>query len=116
MTTTPHMVLGLLASGQTSPEVPHNEAILKLDMLTSCSVADRDLTSPPAAVDGDRYLVAAAATGDWSGLDGMIVMYWSGQWITHTPKTGQIVYVEDEHKLICWVEATATWYDFATLY
>lgn len=44
----------------------------------------RDLASPPAnPAEGDRYLVASSATGDWMGLDGRIV-----QWVLNGSGTG----------------------------
>jgi len=61
-------------------------------------VIDKDLTAPPGGESkGDRYIVGAEATGDWSGLDTHIVTYNGSGWIDSTPAEGWYVYIEDEN-------------------
>uniref|UniRef100_A0A6M3J552 DUF2793 domain-containing protein n=1 Tax=viral metagenome TaxID=1070528 RepID=A0A6M3J552_9ZZZZ len=63
-------------------------------------VLDKDLTAPPGGESkGDRYIVAADATGAWSGLDGHIVTYTGAAWLDATPAEGWYVYVADENVL-----------------
>jgi len=63
-------------------------------------VEDKDLTAPPGGESkGDRYIVGAEATGDWSGLDNHIVTYNGSGWIDDTPAEGWYVYVKDENLL-----------------
>ncbi len=63
-------------------------------------VEDKDLTAPPGGESkGDRYIVGAEATGDWSGLDNHIVTYNGSGWIDDTPAEGWYVYVKDENVL-----------------
>jgi len=65
------------------------------------SVLDRDLTEPPASPsEGDRYLVASGATGDWSGHDNEIAEYNGSAWEFTTPNDGMAVWVEDEDILL----------------
>lgn len=68
--TTTRLALPLLAAAQAQKHVTHNEALVILDAVVQASALDKDLTSPPASpADGDAYIVAASATGAWSGHD-----------------------------------------------
>jgi hypothetical protein len=70
------------------------------DNTGSVSVKDRDLTAPPASpVNGDRYLVPAAATGAWVGKTNQIAARIADVWEFHVPKIGWLCYIEDEAKL-----------------
>jgi len=61
-------------------------------------VLDKDLTVPPSSPsNGDRYIVASGATGDWSGHDGEIAWYENGVWYFILKKEGMITYVKDEN-------------------
>lgn len=47
------------------------------DTSTQCEVISKDVASPPESpVAGDKYLIPASASGDWSGKEGL-VLYWS---------------------------------------
>src|SRR5690606_28341738 len=47
----------------------------RLGAVVGLSVKDRDLATPPATpVDGDRYIVPAAATGAWAGRTDQIAV------------------------------------------
>jgi hypothetical protein len=72
----------------------------RLGAVVGLSVKSRSLTAPPATpVDGDRYIVAAGATGAWAGRDGEIAVRIAGTWEFHAPKIGWLCYVEDEDLL-----------------
>jgi hypothetical protein len=62
------------------------------------SIIDKDLTAPPGSpTTGDRYIVAATATGAWVGLEKKIVEYNGATWdVEADPDEGTYVYVEDE--------------------
>ncbi len=97
MDITANLNLPYIMAAQAQKHVTHNEAIRALDALVMLAVMDRDLATPPASPDeGDRYLVAASATGAWSGNDGQIAAYQDGAWIFHTPKTGWTCQIIDE--------------------
>jgi hypothetical protein len=66
--------------------------------LWQMSVIDKDLTSPPAASKGDRYLVYGTGSGAWAGLDGKIVIYTGSGWESVSSVAGMVVYVVDEDK------------------
>lgn len=100
MSDTPMLGLPLLAAAQAQKHVTHNEALLKLDALIHLSVIARNLASPPAAADGDRYLVAASPSGAWAGQQGLIALAQSGGWVFITPRKGWRLWIEGEAKLL----------------
>ena len=81
MSDTPLIGLPLLEASQAQKHVTHNEALLLLDAMVHLAVISRVLATPPASpADGDRYLVAASATGDWLGHSGHIAFREAGAW------------------------------------
>ena len=72
----------------------------RLGAIVGLSVKSRSLTAPAATpTDGDRYIVAAGATGAWTGRDGEIAVWIGGAWEFHAPRIGWLCYVEDEDLL-----------------
>lgn len=66
------------------------------------SVMSRSVVATPTTPnDGDRYIVAAGATGAWAGNDGKVAVWDNNlsSWVYYTPKTGWVAFVEDETKL-----------------
>ena len=62
MPETPNLKLPLLAAGQASKHVTHNDALFGLDLLVQISVTDLDLNTPPTApTEGD------SRAGRWPG-------------------------------------------------
>ncbi len=99
--TTPNLALPLLSAAQAQKHVTVNEALSRLDGLVQLSVQERNLTAPPASpADGDRYIVAAGATGAWTGWDGDVVLFTGGAWVRLRPQEGWRVWVEDEGVLV----------------
>ena len=99
--TTPNLALPYIAAAQAQKHVTHNEALDRLDGLVQLSVQDRDLTAPPASpAEGDRYIVAAGATGTWAGWDGDVTMFSGGAWVRLTPQTGWRAWIDDEGVLL----------------
>ena len=71
-----------------------------LATLTGLAVKDRDLTAPPGSpTAGDRYSVAAGATGAWAGHDGHVAVWINAAWTFYTPKVGLSALIEDESVL-----------------
>lgn len=103
MSDTPNLGLPYIEAAQAQKHVTHNEALRALDALAQLAVLDRDLAEPPASPqEGDRYLVAAAATGVWSGQEHAIAAWQDGAWMFHAPRVGWLCWVADEMALITW--------------
>jgi len=76
---TTHLLMPYILAAQAQKHITHNEALRILDGLVQLSVLDRDLTAPPGTpADGDRYVVASGATGDWAGWDLNIALWTDG--------------------------------------
>jgi len=91
--TTPNLALPYLAAAQAQKHVTVNEALDHLDGIVQLSVISSTLTAPPATPsEGDRYIVAASATGAWAGWDGSVAHFSGGAWLRLTPKTGWIAW------------------------
>jgi len=68
------------------------------------SVIDKDVSDPSTLTpsDGDRYIVAAGGSGDWSGHDDDIAEYNGSSWEFITPNEGFATWVEDENIQYVW--------------
>lgn len=97
MSDTPLLGLPLLEASQAQKHVTHNEALLLLDAMVHLAVISRALAAPPISpADGDRYLVAVSATGDWLGHSGHIAFREAGAWRFAIPKAGWRLWVAAE--------------------
>lgn len=101
MEKTPNLSLPYIQAAQAQKHITHNEALRALDAIVHICILDRDLAAPPFAPgNGDRYLVAASATGDWLGQSGLIAAWQDGAWAFFTPQVGWLAYVADEGILV----------------
>jgi hypothetical protein len=97
MPSSPLLGLPYIAANQAQKHVPHNDALAMLDGLVQFSVITRSLATPPGIIaEGDRYLVAASPTGDWSGQAGSFALRNGGVWQFFAPRKGWAMWVEDE--------------------
>jgi len=70
MSSTPNLLINRFIEGVLA-HVTLNDAMMVLDVFAILNILDRDLTGPPGGEsEGDAYIVAATATGDWDGEDG----------------------------------------------
>lgn len=100
MVTTAKLAITQLVAGQASAEVTVNDATNLLDTAVFPTVVNRTTTAPPGSpTNGDAYIPAATATGDWAGDEDTIQVYYDG-WLTITPQEGWQVYVEAENGII----------------
>ena len=84
--TSAHLQLPYLLAAQAQKHVTHNEALRMLDGIVQLSVLDRHLATPPGApAEGDRYIVAASASGDWTGWDNSVAYFVDGAWMRLVP-------------------------------
>lgn len=64
------------------------------------SILDKDLAAPPGAPSvGDRYIIAAVASGAWTGKEDDIAEWSGSAWLFTAPDIGFAVWVEDENEI-----------------
>ena len=94
---TARLGLPFVLSNQAQKHVTVNENLRTYDALFGLSVIDRGLASPPVApAGGDRYLVGATATSEWSGHEGEIAAFADGGWLFFSPVAGWRMWVEND--------------------
>lgn len=101
MTTTPILGMTDLTSGQSIPESSVNEHDRILEWFAAgAAIEDRDEADPTAITpaDGEAWLIAASATGTWSGKDGNLALYVNTGWLYFMAKEGMRIWVKDEDK------------------
>ena len=93
MTDTVNLGLPFIEGSQAQKHVTHNEALRILDATIQIAVLDRALTAPPSTpADNERHIVAAGATGAWSGQANAIATWQDGAWAFVVPKAGWCVW------------------------
>jgi len=93
--------LPFIAPAQAMKHVTVNEAVRALDALVQLSVIARDVAGPPLApVEGARFLVPSAPTGDWAGQGGNLAAWQDGAWSYFVPQPGWRVWCEAEAVLL----------------
>lgn len=121
MADTPRLELPLIADGQASAHIPHNQALSFLDAFVGMRLNDFELNTPPGSpADGDAYVIGAAPTGAWSGQSGKIAIYATG-WYFFTPRAGLIAWLADESAFLYydgteWIEHATGRGDYRTLF
>lgn len=103
MSETTNLGLPYMAASQAQKHVTHNEALRQLDMLIHVSAKSRSIADPPAApLEGDIYIIATGATGDWQGYENHLVAFQDGAWAYFAAKPGLVVWIADENVLAVW--------------
>ena len=99
MTTMPRLGATELVEGQAVPETTVNENLRYVEQGAGFFIVkDKDLATPPGSpVDGDAYIVAATATGVWTGHETHLAFYMSTEWKFITPIEGSRAAVQDEN-------------------
>ncbi|HEY6917052.1 MAG TPA: DUF2793 domain-containing protein [Allosphingosinicella sp.] len=89
----PRLSLPFLLAGQAQKEFFHNEALARIDMLLCAAVEGDALGLPPSAPEiGQSWIVAAGASGAWSGEGGALACWTSGGWRFVRPFEGLAVW------------------------
>lgn len=87
--TTQRFALPFILPGQAQKELFHNEALARIDLALHPAVEGPPAATPPIApAPGECWIVASAATGDWSGRDDMLAMWTTSGWRFLAPPPG----------------------------
>ncbi|HEX8307912.1 MAG TPA: DUF2793 domain-containing protein [Allosphingosinicella sp.] len=87
--TTPRFALPFILPGQAQKELFHNEALTRIDLALHPAVEGPPGDAPPSAPSaGECWIVAPAATGEWSGRDNMLAIWTEGGWRFLAPRPG----------------------------
>lgn len=112
--TTPLFSLPELAAAQAQKHITVNEALNIIDACMNMTVIRADNTNPPASPnDGDKYIPAATAGGDWTGHENKIAVYYGGNWYILNPQEGWRCYNQNTDELLkfngsSWVTLSST--------
>ncbi len=114
MSDSTHLSLPLLSADQAQKHVTHNEALILLDHMVQLAVISREIATPPGVpAEGDRYLIAASATGAWAEHDGELGFYQDGVWRFAEPQAGWRLWSMAEERFF--VFDGTLWRDLQTL-
>lgn len=80
--------LPLLFAGQTQKEGFVNEGLARIDALIHLAIEGEQASPPASPADGQAWLVASGASGDWSGQAGKIAARQAGNWFFAMPRDG----------------------------
>jgi hypothetical protein len=92
--TTPLLKTPEIAEGVANQATIHNQALRQMEAIL-VRVLSKDVAAPPAAVEGDSYIIPSGATGAWSGKTNQIAAYVGGGWSYVAPFEGQHLRVND---------------------
>lgn len=90
---TARLSLPFILPGQAQKELYHNEALARIDVALHAAIEGPPLATPPAdPVAGQGWIVAAGATGAWSGKDESLACWTEGGWRFVAPPAGMCVW------------------------
>jgi hypothetical protein len=75
-------------AGQTKKETFVNESLARLDALLCLAIEGEQAAPPATPLDGQAWLVASGASGDWVGQSGKVAARQAGNWLFATPRDG----------------------------
>ncbi|MGH1352200.1 MAG: DUF2793 domain-containing protein [Methyloligellaceae bacterium] len=94
---TPSMNFPTIQAAQSQKHVTVNQSLRILDAILHLSVESRNTSSPPQSPEnGERYLVPAGSTSEWSEETNRIAVWQDNSWVFFLPKNGWRLWVEDE--------------------
>ena len=108
--------LGLPDAGGVSSHFAVNEALFIIDVAHACRPVNLTTAAPPVSpTNGDTYIIAAAATGDWAGLEGYVTAWFDeeSRWVSFEPWLGFVFFplsdLTQGYVMITWSGATYTY-------
>lgn len=117
MPTSPLFEFDYMAEGQSGGEVLFNDSGNRNEALSQLVIQDSQTAPPVSPNNGEVWYVDGTGTGDWTGQDNKLALYYDG-WLFATPFEGMWAWhvVDSEYQPFissAWVSRTAT--DLATL-
>lgn len=89
------------ATGEDYWGGPMNDNLQLFDTVLHPFIRSMAWSSPPPdALEGDRYVVAANASGIWAGKDGRMAVLIEGVWRFYEPKQGWRAYLESTAQFV----------------
>ena len=87
--TTDRLALPLLNAAQAQKEMYHNEALVRLDLLTQAAAEGVGANTPPIDPQPGRcWIIGDAPEGAWRGRAGEVAGWTEGGWRFVTPREG----------------------------
>lgn len=88
MTNSPKWGFALIQEGASGVDIVFNEALTITESLTNCAIEDFALDTPPVApINGQVWVTGSSPTGDWTGQDEKVAVYYNG-WHFFDPPVG----------------------------
>lgn len=88
MADTPNLKLPEIEHQEVNGDVTHNDGLWIMDMHGQSTVQNRTAVPPGSPNEGEAYIIAPGATGDWSGLDNQVAQRRGGIWNYYLPADG----------------------------
>lgn len=97
------LALPFLLPGQAQKEFFHNEALARIDVTLCAAVEGAPSAVMPAAPEpGQSWIVAAGASGAWSGQDDHLACWTSGGWRFVAPVEGMLAWNKADGLYLFW--------------
>jgi len=87
----PRFSLPFLAASQAQKEFFVNEAFARCDALLHAVVEGESGTPPSDPAEGEGWIVATDAVGEWGGREGELAFRQGGSWLFVAPRDGVAV-------------------------
>lgn len=88
----PRYALPFLFAGQAQKEFFVNDAFTRIDAIMHPVVEGTASIRPPSPSDGQCWIVAPNATGEWSDKAHKLAAYIAGHWTYISPTEGMLAY------------------------